>query len=321
MTREAPVSPMPILYQVRALPGGHFHRLAASFDLRGGGAVPSPRPALLEAARDAEVLVTSYIDPVDEPLLAGLPRLRHLASYGVGVDHVDLAACRRRRLLVTNTPGVVTEATAEHAIALMLAAARRVAEGDRLIRRGGWTAVDPALLLGTGLDGKLLGLVGFGRIGQAVARRAAGLGLRLAYASPSQVPFPGARRLPLETLLAEADVVSLHVPRTPATEGLLSRERLALLKPGAIVINTSRGAVLDDAALAEALRSGRLAAAGLDVFRDEPRVPAAFLELENVVLTPHLGSGTRETRSAMALMVVEEIERVARGEPARHPVA
>jgi len=316
----SPPSRKPVLYQVRALPGGHFDRLGDRFELRGGGASPAPRPALLEAARDAEVLVTSYIDRVDEALLAGLPRLRHLASYGVGVDHLDLEACRRRKLLVTNTPGVVTEATAEHAVALMLAAARRVVEGDRLIRRGGWTAVDPALLLGTGLDGKLLGLVGFGRIGQAVARRAVGLGLRIAYASPREVAFPGARRLPLEALLAEADVVSLHLPRTPATEGLLSRERLALLKPGAVLVNTARGAVVDDAALAEALRGGRLAAAGLDVYRDEPRVPPAYLELENVVLTPHLGSGTRETRSAMALMVVEEIEQVARGEPASHPV-
>jgi glyoxylate reductase len=315
-----PDRPRPILYQVRALPGGHFDRLAGQFELRGGGPAPAPRPALLEAARDAEVLVTSYIDRVDEPLLAGLPRLRHLASYGVGVDHIDLPACRRRGLLVTNTPGVVTEATAEHAIALMLAASRRVAEGDRLIRRGGWAAVDPSLLLGTGLDGKLLGLVGFGRIGQAVARRAAGLGLRLAYASPREVPFPGARHLALEALLAEADVVSLHVPRTPATEGLLSRQRLELMKPGAILVNTARGAVVDDAALAEALAAGRLAAAGLDVYRDEPSVPAPYLALESVVLTPHLGSGTRETRSAMALMVVEEVERVVRGEPARHPV-
>jgi glyoxylate reductase len=305
---------------VRALPGGHFDRLAARFELRGGAPAPAPRPALVEAARDAEVLVTSYIDRIDEPLLAALPRLRHLASYGVGVDHLDLEACRRRGLLVTNTPGVVTEATAEHAIALMLAAARRVAEGDRLIRRGGWEAVDPALLLGTGLDGKRLGLVGFGRIGQAVARRAAGLGMAITYASPREMPFPGARRMPLEALLAEADVVSLHVPRTAATEGLLSRERLALMKPGAILVNTARGAVVDDAALAEALREGRLSAAGLDVYRDEPRVPAAYLALENVVLTPHLGSGTRETRSAMALMVVEEIERVARGEAPCHPV-
>jgi glyoxylate reductase len=317
---SAPSSPKPVLYQVRALPGGHFDRLAGRFELRGGGPAPAPRPALLEAARQAEVLVTSYIDRVDAALLDALPKLRHLASYGVGVDHLDLETCRRRGLLVTNTPGVVTEATAEHAIALMLAVARRVCEGDRLIRRGGWQAVDPSLLLGTGLDGKLLGLVGFGRIGQAVARRAAGLGMRLCYTSPRELPFPGARRLPLEALLSEADVVSLHVPRTPATEGLLSRERLGLLKPGAIVINTARGAVIDDAALAEALAAGRLGGAGLDVYRDEPRVPPAYLPLENLVLTPHLGSGTRETRSAMALMVVEEVERVARGEPARHPV-
>jgi glyoxylate reductase len=317
----APARPKPVLYQVRALPGGHFDRLADHFELRGGAAAPAPGPALLEAAREAEVLVTSYIDRVDAALLDALPRLRHLASYGVGVDHLDLEACRRRGLLVTNTPGVVTEATAEHAVALMLAVARRIGEGDRLIRRGGWQAVDPALLLGTGLDGKLLGLIGFGRIGQAVARRAAGLGMRLCYTSPRELPFPGAQRLPLEALLAEADVVSLHVPRTPATEGLLSRERLALLKPGAIVVNTARGAVIDDEALAEALGAGRLGGAGLDVYRDEPRVPPAWLGLENVVLTPHLGSGTRETRSAMALMVVEEVERVARGEPARHRVA
>jgi glyoxylate reductase len=310
----------PILYQVRALPGGHLERLRDRFELRGGQAVPPPRPGLLEAARDAEVLAVTYLDRVDEALLAGLPRLRHLASYGVGVNHLELEACRRRGLLVTNTPGVVTEATAEQAVALLLSAARRVAEGDRIIRRGGWTTLDPGWLLGTGLDGKLLGLIGFGRIGQAVARRAAALGLAIAYSAPREVAFPGARRLPLEALLREADVVSLHCPLTPATENLLSRERLALLKPGAIVVNTARGAVVDDEALAEALRSGRVAAAGLDVFRDEPRVPAAYLALENVVLTPHLGSGTRETRGAMAAMVADEIERVARGEPARHPV-
>lgn len=310
----------PVLYLVRALPGGHFDRLAARFDVRGGHREPPPRPALLAEAAGAEVLVTSYIDRVDEPLLAGLPRLRHLASYGVAVNHLDLDACRRRGLLVTHTPGVVTEATAEHAVALLLACARRVAEGDRLIRRGGWSSVDPAFLLGTGLDGRTLGVVGFGRIGQAVARRALGLGMRVTWAGPREVDFPGARRLPLEDLLAGADAVSLHVPLTPSTERLLDRRRLALMKPGALLVNTARGAVVDDEALTEALRDGRLAGAGLDVFRDEPRVPPAWLELESVVLTPHLGSGTRETRSAMAAMVVDEIERVARGEPPRHPV-
>jgi len=310
----------PVLYLTRALPGLPRARLEGRFEVRGGDRVPPPRARLVEAAAPAEVLVTSYLDRIDGALLDALPRLRHLASYGVGVNHLDLAACRRRGLLVTNTPGVLTEATAEHAMALLLAAARRVVEGDRAIRRGGWTEVDPAYLLGTGLDGKLLGLVGFGRIAQAVARRAAAFGMAIAYASPREVAFPGARHLPLERLLAEADVVSLHCPLTPATEDLLSRARLALLKPGAIVVNTARGGVLDDAALAEALAAGRVAAAGLDVFRDEPAVPPAYLGLENVVLTPHLGSGTRETREAMAAMVVEEVERVARGEAARHPV-
>ena len=310
----------PVLYLLRALPGGHFDRLVERFEVRGGERLPPPRARLLEEAREAEVLVVSYIDRVDAALLAGLPRLRHLASYGVGVNHLDLEACRARGLLVTNTPGVVTEATAEHAVALLLAAARRVAEGDRIIRRGGWTAMDPAWMLGTGLDGKVLGLVGFGRIGQAVARRAAALGLTITFSSPREVAYPGARRLPLEQLLAESDVVSLHCPLTPATTGLMSRERLALLKPGALLVNTSRGAVVDDAALIEALASGRLGGAALDVFPDEPNVPAGYLALENVVLTPHLGSGTRETRGAMAARVVEEVERVAGGAPARFRV-
>ena len=310
----------PILYLVRDLPGGDVGPLAPLFELRGGGA-PLPRPALLEAARDAEVLVVTYLDRVDPALLEALPRLRHLASYGVGVNHLDLEACRRRGLLVTNTPGVVTDATADHAMALLLAAARRVAEADRLIRRGGWTGMDPAWMLGTEVTGKTLGIVGFGRIGQAVARRAAGFGLRLLYTGPAAVAFPGAARVELDRLLAESDFVSLHVPLTAATERLMSRERLARMKPGAILVNTARGPVVDDAALAEALASGHLAAAGLDVFPDEPRVPAAYLGLENVVLTPHLGSGTRETRAAMSRMVLEEVHRVARGEPPRHAVA
>jgi len=307
----------PILALARALPGADLAPLGDRFEVR-GGAAPLDRAALLEAAREAEVLVVTYLDRVDEPLLAACPRLRHLASYGVGLDHLDLPACRRRGLLVTHTPGVVTEATAEQAVALMLAAARRVAEGDRVIRRGGWTALDPGWLLGTGLDGKLLGLVGFGRIGQAVARRAVGLGMAIAYAAPREVDFPGARRLALEALLAQADVVSLHCPLTAATRDLMDERRLALLKPGAILVNTARGAVVVDDALAAALSSGRVAAAGLDVFRDEPAVPAAYLGLENVVLAPHLGSGTRETRWAMSAMVIAEVARVARGEPPRH---
>jgi glyoxylate reductase len=310
----------PVVYVVRTLPGGHFERLRERFEVRGDHPKPLERAALLEEARGADVLVPSYIDRVDDALLAALPTVRHVASYGVGTNHLDLAACRRRGVLITNTPGVLTDATADHAMALLLAAARRVAEGDRVVRRGGWTGMDPSWMLGTEVTGKTLGVVGFGRIGQAMARRARGFEMTILYTSPRDMDFPGARRVPLEQLLGESDFVSLHCPLTPDTENLLSRERIALLRPGAIVVNTARGPVVDDAALAEALASGRVAAAGLDVFRDEPRVPEAFLRLENVVLTPHIGSGTRETRSAMARLVVEDIERVATGQPPRHAV-
>ncbi len=310
----------PILFLVRDLPGQELAPLRELLEVRGGGRTPPAREALCEAALGAVVLVPTYLDRVDAALLDALPTVRHVASYGVGVNHLDLGACRARGVLVTNTPGVLTDATADHAMALLLAAARRVVEGDRCVRSGGWRDVDPAFMLGTEVSGKTLGLVGFGRIAQAVARRARGFGLRLLSASPRDADVPDARRVPLEVLLAESDFVSLHVPLTPATENLLSRERIALMRPGAIVVNTARGGVVDDAALAEALASGQVAAAGLDVFRDEPRVPPAYLALENVVLTPHLGSGTRETRAAMARMVLDEVLRVARGEPPRHAV-
>ncbi len=310
----------PILYLVRALPGGRLDRLGRLFEVRGGHARPLLREALLHEAHDAEVLVPTYIDRVDEQLLAGLPRLRHLASYGVGTNHIDLDSCRRRRILVTNTPEVLTDATADHALALLLAAARRVAEGDRLLRRGEWRGVDPGWMLGIEVTGKTLGVIGFGRIGQAVARRAQGFGMRILYASPREARVQAARRVSLEELLAGSDFVSVHCPLTPATENLLSRDRLALLRPGAVVVNTARGPLIDDDALADALESGRVAAAGLDVFRDEPHVPARYLRLENVVLTPHLGSGTRETRAAMAEMVAAEVERVAEGAHPLHRV-
>jgi glyoxylate reductase len=309
-----------IVYLVRDLPGQDLAPLRALLDVRGGGATALPREELVEAARGATVLVPTYIDRVDAALLDALPTVRHVASYGVGVNHLDLDACRARGVLVTNTPGVLTDATADHAMALLLAAARRVAEGDRLVRAGGWRAVDPAFMLGTEVTGKTVGVVGFGRIGQAFARRASGFDMTVLYSSPRRVDFPGARHVPLDVLLAESDFVSVHTPLTKETENLLSRERIARMRPGAVVVNTARGGVVDDAALAEALASGKIAAAGLDVFRDEPRVPAAYLGLENVVLTPHLGSGTRETRAAMARLVLEDVVRVAKGEPPRHPV-
>ncbi len=309
----------PKLVLARQLPGMDVAALAERFEVL-ALAPGEGRGALLAAMADARVVVLSYLDRVDQAFLDAAPQLHHVASYGVGLNHVDVAACHRRGVLVTNTPGVLTDATADHAMALLLAAARRVAEGDRVVRAGGWTHVDPAFLLGVHVTGKVLGIVGFGRIGQAVARRAAGFELRILYAGPREVELPGARRVALEELLPASDFVSLNVPLTASTVNLLSRERIALMKRGAVLVNTARGEVIDDDALADALADGRLAAAGLDVFRDEPRLPARFLGLPNVVLTPHLGSGSTETRAAMSRLVVEDVLRVAQGEPPKHPV-
>ncbi|HET8732572.1 MAG TPA: D-glycerate dehydrogenase [Anaeromyxobacteraceae bacterium] len=310
----------PIVYAVRALPGGVPPEVATRAEVRGGESRPTPREKVHAEGKDAEVLVVTYLDRVDDALLDGLPAVRQVSSYGVGVNHLDLAALGRRGIVVTNTPDVVTDATADLAMALLLAAARRVCEGDRLIRAGGWRDAAPEFLLGREVTGKTLGIVGFGRIGQAVARRAAGFGMRILYASPRDARFPGAERADLDDLLAASDFVSLHCPLTDATRDLLSRERIARMKPGAVLVNTSRGPVVDEEAVAEALEEGRLFAAGLDVFRDEPRVPERLRRAGNAVLTPHVGSGTLETRTAMARMVWEEVLRRLTGRPPAHRV-
>jgi len=310
----------PVVYALRALPGGIPDEVSSRVTLRGGEARPAPRHRVHEEGRDAEVLVVTYLDRVDEALLAGLPAVRQVSSYGVGLNHIELPAASRRGITVTHTPDVVTDATADLAMALLLASARRVCEGDRLIRAGGWREAAPEFLLGREVTGKTLGIVGFGRIGQAVARRAAGFGMRILYTSPREAGFPGATRVDLDALLATSDFVSLHCPLTDATRDLISRERIARMKPGAILVNTSRGPVVDEEAVAEALEDGRLFAAGLDVFRNEPEVPEGLRRAGNAVLTPHLGSGTRETRNAMAQMVWDEVLRRVTGRPPAHPV-
>jgi glyoxylate reductase len=310
----------PIVYALRALPGGVPDEVSSRVTLRGGEARPAPRERIHQEGRDAEVLVVTYLDRVDEALLSGLPAVRQVSSYGVGLNHIELPATSRRGITVTNTPDVVTDATADLAMALLLTAARRVCEGDRLIRAGGWREAAPEFLLGREVTGKTIGIVGFGRIGQAVARRAAGFGMRILYASPREAGFPGATRMDLDALLATSDFVSLHCPLTDATRDLISRERIARMKPGAILVNTSRGPVVDEEAVAEALEDGRLFAAGLDVFRNEPQVSERLRRAENAVLTPHLGSGTRETRNAMARMVWDEVLRRVTGRPPAHPV-
>jgi glyoxylate reductase len=283
----------------RSLPGPAWGELddVELFD----GPLVEPRP-------DVEALV-AVAQAVDDGLLDLLPSLRVVANYGVGYDGVDVEACARRGVAVTNTPGVLDAATADLAFGLLLAARRRIVEGDRYVRDGRWgTDWAEAVLLAEEVSGATLGVVGLGRIGSAVARRARGFDMRLLYTRRSSDPGSTA----LDELLAEADVVSLHVPLTEETHGLIDARRLALLRDGACLVNTARGAIVDEEALVRELVSGRLRA-GLDVFAHEPSVPRELLHLPNVVLTPHIGSGTRATREAMTRVLVDNLLAVREG--------
>jgi glyoxylate reductase len=248
-----------------------------------------------------------------------LPDLWIVANFGVGYDRVGVEACLARGVVVTNTPGVLDAATADLTFALILAAMRGVAAGDRLVRAGGWTGAWSDGALADEVTGSTLGIVGLGRIGSAVARRARGFELRVLYTRRRRVETELGEYRELDDLLAESDVVTLHVPLTPETDGLIDARRLALLRDGACLVNTSRGEIVHEDALVAELVSGRLRA-GLDVFRDEPNVPAALLELSNVVLTPHIGSATRGAREAMTRLVVDNLLAVARGDPPLTPV-
>ncbi|HET9544963.1 MAG TPA: D-glycerate dehydrogenase [Gaiellaceae bacterium] len=285
--------------------------LGRRFDLRiHDSEQPALRDELVALVAGADGLLTMLTDAVDAELLdAAGPQLRVVANHATGHDNVDLAAARERGVTVTTTPGVLERATAEHTIALLLALTRRVAEGDRFLRRGEPWAWAPTFMLGHGLAGRTLGLVGLGRIGAEVARLAAALGLEVVYTArtPRDVPYP---RLPLGELLAGADAVSLHVPLTDETRGLIGAEELGLMRPGAVLVNTARGPIVDEAALAGALRAGEIAGAALDVFEHEPAVHPGLLELENVVLTPHTASATHEAREAMGRLCVEALTAV-----------
>ncbi len=288
---------------------------------------PIPREDLLALVAGADALLALLHDRVDEELLeAAGPRLRCVADVSVGYDNVDVAAAQRRGVVVTNTPGVLDDATADLTIGLLLAAARRLVEGDRLVRAGRPWAWGLGFMLGSDLRGKLLGIVGLGGIGRRVGERARAFGMRIAYHSRSGAPAAveaalEAERLPLERLLAEADVLSLHCPLTPETRHLIGPAELAAMKPSAVLVNAARGPVVDEAALARALGAGEIAAAGLDVYEHEPAVEPALLGLENVVLSPHLGSATVETRTAMAELAARNAISVLRGQGALTPVA
>ncbi|MFH1469181.1 MAG: D-glycerate dehydrogenase [Pseudomonadota bacterium] len=279
---------------------------------------PIPRAELLEGVRGARGLLCMLTDRVDGGVLDAGP-LAVVANMAVGTDNLDLAAARARGVVVTNTPGVLTDATADLAMALLLAAARRIVEGDLMVRRGDFVGWGPLVMVGADLAGQTLGIVGPGRIGAAVAHRARAFGMEVVVAARSEHPEVGPR-LPLDELLRVSDVVSLHCPLTSATHHLLDARRLALMKPEAILINTARGPVVDEGALVAALASGRLGAAGLDVYEGEPAVHPGLLALPNVVLAPHSGSATRRTRGTMAAMAAADLVAVLTGRAPRHPV-
>ena len=281
---------------------------------------PLGEAEIVTACAGADVLVPTVTDRIGASLIEALPTsVKLIANFGVGVDHIDLAAARARGLPVTNTPDVLTDDTADLAMALILAAARRMGEGERLLRAGSWTGWTPTFLVGTRVTGKRLGILGMGRIGAAVARRAQGFGMEVHYhnrrpAAGSMTAGLNATYWPdLDAMLHAIDILSIHCPRTPETIGLISAARLALLPRHAVVVNTARGGIVDEAALAAALAESRIAAAGLDVYDGEPKVNPALLQQENVVLAPHLGSATDLGRIAMGERVIANIEAFTAG--------
>ncbi|MBM3534707.1 MAG: D-glycerate dehydrogenase [Alphaproteobacteria bacterium] len=306
----------PLVVVTRKLPDAIETRMMELFEARlNADDRALTRDELVAAVAKAEVLVPTVTDRIDKDVIAAAgPQLKLIASFGTGVDHVDLAAAQARGIVVTNTPGVLTDDTADMAMALILAVARRLNAGEALARSGEWRGWSPTSMLGTRLTGKRLGIVGMGRIGQAVARRARAFGLSIHYHNRKRVYADIEAALEatywesLDQMLARMDVISVNCPHTPATYHLLSARRIKLIKPGAILVNTSRGEVIDEAALALALSSGTLGGAGLDVYEHEPAIHPKLLELDNVVLLPHMGSATLEGRLAMGERVIINIK-------------
>jgi glyoxylate reductase len=278
--------------------------------------LPPTREQLLENVRGMDGLLCLLTERVDAELMdAAGPQLKVISSMSVGVDHIDVAEATKRGIPVGNTPGVLTDATADQAFALLLAAARRVVEGVDYVRNGEWTTWHPQLLLGADMVGATLGIIGFGRIGQAVAKRAQGFDMRVIYHSPNAKPAYGAQPVDLDTLLRESDFVSLHVPLTPETRHMVNADFLSKMKPSAILVNTTRGGVVDQVALYNALKSRQIFAAALDVTDPEPLPMASpLLELENCIIVPHLGSASKWTRDQMSLLAAENLIAGLKGE-------
>jgi glyoxylate reductase len=306
----------PLVVVTRKLPEVIETRMMELFDTRlNESDAPWTKAEMIEAVQAAEILVPTVTDRITSSVLAHAnPNLRLIANYGTGVDHIDVEAAYARGITVTNTPGVLTEDTADMTMALILAVARRLVEGERLARSGDWSGWSPTSMLGHRITGKRLGILGMGRIGTAVARRARGFGLAIHYHNRRRVPAELESELEathwdsLDQMVARMDIVSVNCPHTPASFHLLSARRLKLMRPDAIIVNTSRGEVIDEAALTRMLRNREIAGAGLDVFEHEPAINPKLRELDNVVLLPHMGSATIEGRIDMGEKVVINIK-------------
>jgi len=318
----------PLVVVTRKLPEVIETRMMELFDTRlNHDDRPMSKSALIDSIAQADVLVPTVTDRIDAAILSQAgPNLRLIANFGAGVDHIDLATARERGITVTNTPDVLTEDTADMAMALILAVPRRLAEGERLVRSGKWAGWGPTFMMGRRIWGKRLGIIGMGRIGQAVARRARGFGLSVHYHNRRRLHPEIEQELEatywesLDQMLARMDVISIHCPHTPGTYHLLSARRLQLLQPHAYVVNTARGEVIDENALTRMLQKGELAGAGLDVFEHEPAINQKLLELDNVVLLPHMGSATLEARIDMGEKVLINIKTFADGHSPRDRV-
>jgi glyoxylate reductase len=311
----------PRVVVAQPIPAAGLQALQERYDVMVIGPRPSPEQ-LRQSARGASALVADPTVPVDADLLdAAGAELKVVANFAVGYDNIDVEACRHRGVIVTNTPDVLTNATAELTLALMLAAARGLGSAERLVRRGDWTGWEPEQFLGRELAYCTIGIVGLGRIGSRVAELLGGVGSRIVYSSRSpRAAAESIQWMQLNDLLAESDLVTLHLPLGPDTHHLIDAEALERFKPGSILVNTSRGGLVDTGALIAALRSGRLAAAGLDVYETEPDVPDELKALDNVVLAPHIGSATDRARNGMAKLVAENVIAVLEGRPAITPV-
>ena len=311
----------PTVIVTRELPDVVMRRLEELFDTTNNrGDRPMTRDELARAMATCDVLVPAVTDTIDAALIAGAgERLRLIANFGAGVNHIDLNAARARGIIVTNTPGVLTEDTADLTMALIVSVPRRLAEGEKLVRSGQWSGWSPGGMLGYRIGGKALGIVGMGRIGQAVARRARAFGLSIHYHNRHRLPKVVEAELHaewhpnLDELLGAVDILTLHTPLNADSRDLIDRRRIALLRPHVFVINASRGGILDEDALVEALEAGRLAGAGLDVWRHEPEIDPRLLALPNVVMTPHMGSATYEGRVASGERVIQNIRMWADG--------